>query len=232
MRIAVCDDEQKVAGEIADRISGVLKAEAQEAQIDVFDAGSALWERLCSEEYELVFLDIDMPDISGMDIAAKMMELGDKPLLVFVTSHDELVYDSLKFHPFGFVRKHLLGEELPNVLRDCIRNLEKQKRDYFFQTPAGMGKVPLDTILYFEADGNYLRLVTSEGEYRFRETLYGVESALAELGFVRIHKGFLVNQAAVQMLGREELVMTSKETLPIGKSYAQEAKRKLMRYML
>ena len=95
-----------------------------------------------------------------------------------------------------------------------------------------MGKVPLDTILYFEADGNYLRLVTSEGEYRFRETLYGVESALAELGFVRIHKGFLVNQAAVQMLGREELVMTSKETLPIGKSYAQEAKRKLMRYML
>ena len=115
MRIAVCDDEQKVAGEIADRISGVLKAEAQEAQIDVFDAGSALWERLCSEEYELVFLDIDMPDISGMDIAAKMMELGDKPLLVFVTSHDELVYDSLKFHPFGFVRKHLLGEELPNV---------------------------------------------------------------------------------------------------------------------
>jgi len=98
--------------------------------------------------------------------------------------------------------------------------------------PTGTVKVSMDVILYFESEGNYLRLVTDSGEYRFRETLYAVENALAEYGFVRIHKGFLVNQAAVQLLGKEELTLRNEESLPIGKSYADNARKLLMRYMM
>ena len=231
MQIAVCDDERKIAQEISDVIRKYVLREYEDAQVEVFDSGAALWERLNASRYDIVFLDIDMPDISGLDIAAKMSELDSKPMLVFVTGHDELVYDSLKFHPFGFVRKNFLETELSEVLRDCMQTLRRQKRDFSFVTPAGTGKIPQDSILYFEANGNYLRLVTNDGEYRLRETLYAVENALGEYGFVRIHKGFLVNQAAVQMLGKEELVLSNEEKLPIGKSYAAEARRTLMRFM-
>ena len=231
MQIAVCDDERKIAQEISDVIKEYASLEYEDVQVDVFDRGRALWERLSASCYDIVFLDIDMPDISGLDIAARMSELDSKPLLVFVTSHDELVYDSLKFHPFGFVRKNFLQTELSEVLRDCVQTLRRQKRDFSFVTSAGTGKVPQDSVLYFEANGNYLRLVTTDGEYRIRETLYAVENALGEYGFVRIHKGFLVNQAAVQMLGKEELVLSNEEKLPIGKSYAAEARRTLMRFM-
>lgn len=228
MRIYICDDEQKMADNLAGRIAAQLPS----ADVQVFYHGSDLWQCMGENKCDLVFLDIDMPDISGLDIASKMSELPYKPLLVFVTSHDELVYDSLKFHPFGFIRKHMLNGELGEVLEDCARTIRGSMSSFSFMTVEGKRKVALHSILYFEADGNYLKLYTGQNQFRFRDTLYAVEQALQDRGFVRVHKGFLVNQAAVELLGKEELILVNQERIPIGKRYGETARTVLMRYML
>ncbi len=226
MNIFICDDERKMADLINDYIIDKYGSNTK-----VFYSGDELWRCLCNESCDVVFLDIDMPDMNGLDIASKMSELPCSPLLIFVTSHDELVYDSLKFHPFGFVRKNYLKEELNEILDDCIRTVSV-KRDFSFTTPAGNMRIPLKDILYFESEGNYLKLISTIEKYRFRSTLYAVENAVKEFGFVRVHKGYLVNQIAVKLLGKDELVLVNDERIPIGKSYAETAKKTLMRYML
>ena len=228
MKVYICDDEQKMADNLAGRIAAQLPS----ADIKVFYRGADLWQCMRENKGDLVFLDIDMPDISGLDIASKMAELPYKPLLVFVTSHDELVYDSLKFHPFGFIRKHMLDGELREVLEDCARTIRGSMSSFSFMTVEGKRKVALHSILYFEADGNYLKLYTGQNQFRFRDTLYAVEQALQDRGFVRVHKGFLVNQAAVELLGKEELILVNQERIPIGKRYGETARTVLMRYML
>ncbi len=227
-RIFICDDEPKILSDISAKVKAALPDEA----VAEFTDGKALLDALLQGDCDILLLDIDMPDISGLDIAARLSALSDKPLLVFVTSHDELVYDSFQFHPFGFVRKSCMEKELARILADCAAELDSRDRHFCFHTASADVRLRLDEILYFEADGNYLKLFAKGGEYRFRDTLSAVENALSDSGFIRIHKGFVVNQAAVKLLACDTAELIGGDVIPIGRSYAETAKKQLMRYML
>lgn len=228
MKIFICDDEPKILSDISSKVRSALP----EAAVSEFTSGNALLEAITEDNCDILLLDIDMPEISGLDIAARLTALANKPLLVFVTSHDELVYDSLQFHPFGFVRKGYLDKELPRILADCVAELHSRGKHFCFHTASADVKLPLDEILYFESDGNYLKLFSKDKEYRFRDTLSAVENTLSDNGFIRIHKGFLVNQAAVKILTSDEAELINGTKIPIGRSYSETAKKQLMRYML
>lgn len=226
--IFICDDEPKILSDI----SSIVRSTLPEAEVSEFSSGNALLEAVTKNTCDILLLDIDMPEISGLDIAARLTALSDKPLLVFVTSHDELVYDSFQFHPFGFVRKSYMDKELPRILADCVTELNSREKHFCFHTASADVKLQLDEILYFEADGNYLKLFAKGHEYCFRDTLSAVENTLSGSGFIRIHKGFLVNQSAVRMLAYDEAELTDGTRIPIGRSYAETAKKQLMRYMI
>ncbi|MDE7327596.1 MAG: LytTR family DNA-binding domain-containing protein [Lachnospiraceae bacterium] len=246
--IFICDDEPQILKQLSMEIKDIL----EDSEIFVFKYGYDMFSEW--ENCDILLLDIDMPQISGLDIASRLTKMEKRPLLVFVTSHDELVYDSLKFHPFGFVRKSHMEDELSEILTDCVKELSGRGRYFCFQVAGTRIKLPLCKILYFEADGNYLKLFMQEGDiltedgrginskseafevsgevYRFRETLGFVETALSGDGFVRTHKGFLVNQAAVRSLGVDKLILVNGTCIPIGRNYAKEAKHRLMQWML
>ncbi len=228
IRIMVCDDEPRMLSDIADLAAETISG----SSISTYNGGSGLLTALQSECCDILLLDIDMPGLSGLDTARGLSALSDKPLLIFVTSHDELVYDSLQFHPFGFVRKAYLEKELRSVLDDAVRELAGRDRHFHFRSAEGDMKLRLGKIMYFEADGNYIRLFTEDEEYRFRDTVTSLENALSDSGFVRVHKGFLVNQSAVKMINADECVLVNNKRLPVGRSYSENARRQLMRYML
>lgn len=228
MNIFICDDGSKILSDISSKVRSTLP----EAAVSEFTSGNVLIEKIADNNCDILLLDIDMPEISGLDIAARLTALTYKPLLVFVTSHDELVYDSLKFHPFGFVRKSYMDKELPRILTDCVTELKSREKHFCFHITNGDVKLKLDKIMYFESEGNYLKLFSNDGEYRFRDTLSAVENTLSDSGFIRIHKGFLVNQAAVKILASDEAELINGTRLPIGRSYSETAKKQLMRYML
>lgn len=228
VKIYICDDEPKINSDISQMVSKLVP----DSVISEFLSGRDLLAEMNRNSCDILLLDIDMPEISGLDIAARLTALSCKPLLVFVTSHDELVYDSFQFHPFGFVRKSYMDKELPRILVDCVTELHSRDKHFCFHTASADVKLPLDEILYFESDGNYLKLFAKGNEYRLRDTLSAVENTLSGSGFIRIHKGFLLNQAAVRTLSYDEAELISGAKIPIGRSYSESAKKQLMRYML
>lgn len=228
MQIFLCDDEPEILSYLARSIQTYLP----ESVISAFGSGSALLAALPKKRCDILLLDIDMPEISGLDIAKYLINLSNKPLLVFVTSHDELVYDSLLYHPFGFIRKAYLEQELEKLLSDCRQELVSREKHFCFRGTLGTVRLRMSEIFYFEADGNYLKVFAKEGNYRFRDTLTSVEKALTDSGFVRVHKGFLVNQAAVNVLRTEELELTGGIRIPIGRYYMEAAKKRLMEYIM
>ena len=232
MKIYACDDDEKILEDIRRK---ALEYEP-DSEINTYTSGRELLEHIENEPCDLLLLDIDMPDISGMDIAKRLNDTrcgndGRKVLLVFVTSHDELVYESFKYHPFGFIRKHYFDEEIKKVLKDCKRELESNVRHFSFRSEGLDTRLLLSDIKYFEADSNYLKIYTKNVEYRFRSTMTAVGNALEQQGFIRIHKGFLVNQAYVKSLNSDVANLVDGTVLPMGKTYVDEAKDKLMRYM-
>lgn len=228
MRLYMCDDEKTILREMA----AWVRNRRPDCQIRLFERSADLWEALKKECCDVLCLDIDMPGMSGLELAGRMEKLTERPLLVFVTGHDELVYDSLKYHPFGFVRKTYFEEEMARLLSDCEEELDGRERHFTFQSGAERVRLSLGEILFFESDGNYVKLIRRDGgQHRFRDTLYALEAALSGDGFIRIHKGFLVNQRAVRILRGSEAELDGGVCLPIGKSYGEAARRRLMRYM-
>jgi len=230
LNIAVCDDENKILEEIA----AFIEKEFPGSRVEVFSDGQSFLTAVKSasnDEPDLLLIDIDMPGMSGMEVAAALTEEKSRTLIVFVTAHDELVYDSFKYHPFAFVRKKYLEEELRGVLKDCQKEIDSRNKQFIFQNASQTINLAQSEILYFEGQANYLAIHTTGDEYRMRSTMTAVEKKLENCGFLRIHKGFLVNLEHVKILKSENLELDNGELLPIGKSYSDEAKKSILRFM-
>ena len=227
-RIAICDDENRILEDLSRMVLELIP----DADVSAFDEGRALIDGADKAGYDVVLLDIDMPDLNGLEVAAFFQAADRKPLIIFVTGHDELVYDSLQLHPFGFVRKSYLDKELKKVLEDAVEEVSSRDKHFFFHTASGDIKLQMDDILYFEAEGNYIKIKTGSDEFRFRETMQALEMSLKSDGFIRVHKGFLVNQEAVKIINSDKLVLNDNTEIPFGRSYQENARKMLMRGML
>ncbi|MBO4910073.1 MAG: response regulator transcription factor [Lachnospiraceae bacterium] len=225
MKIAVCDDETKILEDIKSVILNLYPGD----DVNLFSSGEEFLES--DDNPDVLLLDIDMPGMSGMDVASKLAEKETDTLIVFVTAHDELVYDSFKYHPFAFVRKTYLREELSGVLKDCRFKIDKNNKRYVFKSGSETVSLSLDEILYFESFANYLTVKTKTLEYKTRSTISGAQSELEKNDFLRIHKGFLVNLEHVKTVKSDELLLDNDETLPIGKSFSEEARKVILKYM-
>ncbi len=226
MKIAVCDDENKIVEEI----TSYIKKDFSMSEVRAYSNGESFL-AASEERPEVLLLDIDMPGISGMEVAAALTREKVSTLIVFVTAHDELVYDSFKYHPFAFVRKKFLEEELKTVLSDCEKQLVSRNKHFVFQNASKLVTLSQSDILYFEGQANYLAIHTTSDEYKMRSTMAGVEKELEDSDFLRIHKGFLVNLEHIRVLKTEELELDNGTVLPIGKSYSEAAKKSILKYM-
>lgn len=231
IKVALCDDDLKILDDLSLKIAAAF--ENIKCEIDLYQTDSPfeLLDHLKSTAVDVLFLDIDMPEISGMDIAQNLPDSGMQTLLVFVTSHDALVYKSFKYHPFGFIRKAYFEEEISAVVSSAVDEIRKNSDTFSFKANDGFYIVKLTDILYFESESNYIHVHTADQIYRFRGTLSSIEKELVPKGFIRTHKGFLVNQKHIYSIKSDDIVLSDKEVLPIGRTNKENVKSLIMRYM-
>jgi len=227
MKIFVCDDELQMMTDIVKQIELLCPSSTVEGFVSGYELLNAIETAGC----DVLFLDIDMPEISGLEVAKALKQNMKRPYLIFVTSHDELVYDSFQFHPFGFVRKNYFQDEIIKILADCEAELKSQQKHFNFQVDGQVVCLKLSEIKFFESEGNYLKVFTNADSYRFRSTLSAVQNSLETSGFIRVHKGFLVNQEAVKILSASQVHLLDGRIIPVGKNYLEASKNQLMRYM-
>ncbi len=231
MKIVVCDDEPKILNDIADKISEIFCNIKIPADIYKTDRPEYLIEYLEKNKTDILFLDIDMPKISGMDIAQTILNQKINTLLIFVTNQEALVYKSFRYHPFSFIRKSRFESEITEVVLNAVQKINSMQDMFTFKSNNELCRIKISHIVYFESDANYVKLFTVNETYRFRNTLSALESSLSQKGFIRIHKGFLVNQSFVYSIKADEIVLSNNTRLPIGRTNKENVKKQLMRYM-
>lgn len=228
IQVVICDDEERILLELKNYVEQSLAKMSVVGTVSTFSDGRRLVKALDTMPVDILLLDIDMPYMDGMEIARLITERQLPVLLIFVTCKESLVYDSFQYQPFSFIRKSRYEKELEETLRRAVGQLHKKKL-LTLQRGSEHIRLQLDDILYFEADGNYMKIVMKEETMRQRGTLCDMEKQLANRGFVRIHKGFLVNQNAVYRLHADKVVLANGEELPIGRSGREEARNMLLR---
>jgi DNA-binding LytR/AlgR family response regulator len=230
-KIAICDDENKILKDLLKVIkSNILNLNVSAEYFDTSDSEELL-RYLENEEPHILFLDINMPKYDGMDIGEFLINKESDTILIFVTSYDELVYQSFKYHPFGFIRKSHFNEEIYENLKSAIKILEEKKDTLTIKSGNELIKIEINKIKYIEAEQNYVIAFTDKCNYRFRETLGNLEKELAGKGFIRTHRGYMVNQKWVFIFNSKEIKLEGGDVIPIGRSYSEEVKKMLMKFM-
>lgn len=154
--------------------------------------------QLCQQHQpDLVLLDIEMPQLNGLEVARTLSELSIPPALVFVTAHPQHALDALQVAAAGYLVKPISAESLGQVLQRLAKPtralLEAQKEKVIrYQLAGSIRQVPISAVLYLIAEDKYVRLVSTEGEALIEQSLKQLEQQYPQL--LRIHRKALINR--------------------------------------
>lgn len=174
---------------------------------------------------QLVFLDIEMDEINGLDIARR---LPKGCCLIFTTAYMEYAFDGFELDAVDFLHKPFAYERFEKAVQKALRRLSFFQRE---EQPSGCLvvkqeynniSIPLTEILYVEAMENYSKIFRTEKHYVLtRMNLKSIQSLLPESGFLRIHRSYLIATDKVVRFTRREVTLCQETTLPVGRQYAQ-----------
>lgn len=176
---------------------------------------------LQKEAVDLIFLDIKMPDISGLDF---LKSLNRKPLVIFTTAYTEHAVISFELDAVDYLLKPF---SLARFLKACNKANELfQLRNtgvpdhIFIKTGYEQVKVRFEDIYYIEAEGNYVNFVLKNSKLLSRMTFSETENSLPKNKFIRIHRSYMAARAHIDKIERHQ-VLVNGTILPVGDSYIQ-----------
>lgn len=230
-RIAVCDDEEYALVKITEVIKKTFAKIGENVEINAFEKSELLLEANRTDSFDMIFLDIDMPDIDGIEAAGIIKKLNPKALIIFVTSKDELVYKSFEVHPFGFIRKEKLREEISGIIADVKKELSRKDYMFSFKRDGIQYKLHADEIVGIESKGNYIIIKTTDGEtYKYKDSINKKESELSEHGFVRTHERYLVNLKYIFKINKNSITVVQNYEIPVSRGRMNTLKESFLNY--
>ena len=176
---------------------------------------------------EVIFLDIEMPGISGIELIRR--KITDSALPVFITSHVEFALESYELEAFDYLLKPVSSERFARCALRLLDFFQMHKKAYAFDTEQDTDfiiikqgydkyKIPVHDILYLEAMRDYTKIITIEKHYLVLTTLSGFIEKLPAHIFIRIHRSYVVNRHKINSVQKNKINIGSYE-LPIGKLY-------------
>lgn len=224
VRLAVCDDEQEMINSLLSRLRTYY---ANDCIIKTYSDGASLLSEHPRERFDAVFLDIAMPGLNGMKIAEKIRETDCHVKIIFVSNRNELAYKGYIYDAFRFVRKSNLDEELREAVTSLNEALLFQNENLAFKTDAGDVLRAAKEIQYFEADGHLIYMACKDSTVRTYGTLQDYEERLKNIGFIRTHKGFLVNFRYIHSVEKNAVILSCGTRIPLSRKRIKETKAKI-----
>lgn len=229
LHIAICDDNSLHRKEIGKCISRYSVEAKVYTQCVEFSSGEEL--EKANTGFDLLFLDIEMPGINGIELMQRLERRNNIWRIIFVSSHDEMVYDVFGLRTLGFVRKPAEYENIKKWLDVAVKELLNIKM-VKFDTPEGMKEFVAEDILYLQADRNNVLAVTAKKLYEVKGSMKYWEKELAEYGFVRIHKSFIVNIANIDTIKTKVMIKGKQCELPVGRKHEKNIKNVYEAYVM
>lgn len=235
LQIGICDDQQHARLALNWGLQRLLEKRAVAHKIYEFSSGEGLlgWMQKHQGELDLVFLDIEMGELNGMQTARRLRQADAGVQIVFVTGYADYVYDGYSVGALGYLLKPAKEAQLEEVVtRALIALYAAAGAVYVCRSGDAFYRIPRAQILYFSSDKRQIQCVTTPRCYSFYGKLDEVESELADAHFVRIHQRYLVHAAAVQRVESSAVTLQDGTVLPISRSCQAAALAALTRAML
>ncbi len=230
VQIAVCDDEIIFLDNFVNQISTQFRKAGMEIELSSFTNGTVLLEESKKIPFDVLFLDIEMPGISGIEVAEAIRAVNPFVNIIFVTNRDDLVFQSIHYKPFRFIRKSCLPEELPEAISAMAKKISSENQYYTVSFNNSSRQIRVTDIMYVESYKHDIFLYTRDDKYRIKSKLQRLEKDFEVFGFIRVHSGYLVNYRFIYSIDKTKVVLNNKDMVPLSRYRLETVKQKLQLY--
>jgi DNA-binding LytR/AlgR family response regulator len=224
---AIAIDDEPIALEVIKSLSSKISfIELLNCFTDAFKAIDFLQK----EKIDLIFLDIKMPDISGIEF---LKSISNPPMVIFTTAYSEHAVQSFELDAIDYLLKPFSQSRFLKAcnkayeqykLKNSNANFSSAPESIFIKSGYDQIRILLDEILYVESNGNYMQFVLPSQKILSRLTMSEVEELLPAAAFVRIHRSYIVSKKQVNKIEKNAIWIKQIE-LPVGAAYLKEIQK-------
>lgn len=235
LRIAICDDEEIICRQLEDMLFEMEKKINQEIETEVYYSGEELCNFLFKgNQYDIIFLDIELNQINGVEVGKKIREeLKDElTQIVYISCKESYAMELFEVRPLNFIIKPFDKEKIEFVLIKAVKLLDKENNFFEYKNGNVTFSVPIKDILYFESHGRKVNMVLRDETKSFYGKLSLVEEQINNKDFIMIHKSYLINFNFCLEYTYEYVKMSNQQVLTISQNNRKAVREKLMQRKL
>lgn len=232
LKIAVLDDEPVFLERIEKKVYSIYGKMHCKVEVDSYSRGKVLLDEVNDgKRYDIYVLDVEVPDLTGVELGRKLREISEYCFILFLTAYSQYAiegYDSRAY-------QYILKDEWENKLETCLMKIQKEideltEPSYRIVISNKMEKVPVRYIYYAHKDGKNVVFQTRTGKSSIRKTLAEVYSELPNESFIYVDRSYIVNLEHVMKLKNREIYMPNGEIVPVSYPQLEKVKKEINAY--
>ena len=240
LKIGICDDEPEYTTILADYLKtyDIDSEKDYSFQIDKFTSAKELLSAYTKPEtYHILFLDVEMPEITVIELAKKIRMLGDKNVrIVFVSHYPEYMQESFNVQPFQFLTKPIDYASVSRLFSSIFKKFNRRSGNIVvIDSEREKNFVPINEILFITSmkqNKSRIRYQLTSNQLVSRSTLSDVEKQLTPYGFVSPSRGYLVNLRYIRTITSKCVILKNGLEIPISRRRASELQKTYAKYVV
>lgn len=222
-KIGICDDEQSYIDAIKEIVKNHFKNSGVKYSVHEYHSGEELLD--ADDALNLLFLDIEMEEASGIDVKNAFTLFSKDCSIVFVSNYEQRIYDAFGKNVVAFINKTNLSK-----IETTLDKFEKEHNEHKIIEISGF---TLDTydILYVKASGSYSSAYTMKDEYMCCVYLRDFFQRLASSSFIKVHRSYVVHMKYIKSITKDRITLVNNVEIPISYKYRSEVPLKYFSYI-
>ncbi len=233
LKIAVLDDQEEYVKKIRDLITQSMQNLGVPYRFKKYTQAKELLSDLQEKEYfDIYLLDVEMPELSGLEVARQIRKECWGPIIIYITNYVEYAVEAFEVNAYRYIPKSMLEEQLPKALAALIAQLEKVE-DEVYKVEKGyqFERIPHQEIYYLKKEEKYVLIVHKRGKSRVRKTLMEMMDDLGRSDyFIKIDRSYVVNVLHIMSLKNQQILLRDGSKLPVSKPRLVQVKREILEY--
>lgn len=239
--VGICDDELVQVNIIQEYIQDICNEKEIDVEIFPASSGEELLKIANTQELDIVFLDIEMDGMDGLETGKMIRDQFEDVVIVFITGYKDYALESYEINAFNYIMKPLTRDKFTKIFLDTkkrvdeIRFINENEKNFIVKHKDGMLSLRYSDIFYFEKDSKNINVICQSDIFTYRSTIKDLKNMIESDDFIQCHQGYIINMNKITNRKESALVLGGIETIiPIGKTYRRPVidaieKRLLMR---